>query len=216
VRVHRKGGTERTVFLSAGHGLAGLACIFVPILLNPLWCADNTLFDVERPGALPVLERRQSYVETIEEAVNRVRPFKQRRRGLNAGELMVSLAETVMAGGDHLVNLDQLRGDLAAAELRAVAAAPAPTTAGQALKRFGAVSPSTRASRVAASRSESNPAGTSPLLVPAVTNPGAPKLPDAASGGAFPDVETGKGHRVVAGRDVSTSEPSASEAPDSP
>ncbi len=64
-------------------------------------------------------------VGTIEEAVNRVRPFKQRRRGLNAGELMVALAETIMVGGDHLVHLDQLRGDLAGAELRAVAAAMA-------------------------------------------------------------------------------------------
>ncbi len=48
----------------------------------------------------------------------------------------MSLAETVMVGGDHLVHLEQLRGDLAGAELRAVAAAPAPTTAGQLLKRF--------------------------------------------------------------------------------
>src|SRR5215471_19545750 len=82
------------------------------------------------------LVRRLEVVGTIEEAVNRVRPFKQRQRGLNAGELMVSLAETVMVGGDHLVHLDQLRGDLAGAQLRAVAAAPPPTTAGQLLKRF--------------------------------------------------------------------------------
>ncbi len=82
------------------------------------------------------LVRRLEVVETIEEAVDRARRFKQRQRGLNAGELMVSLAETIMVGGDHLVHLDQLRGDLAGAELRAVPAAPAPTTAGQLLKRF--------------------------------------------------------------------------------
>lgn len=82
------------------------------------------------------LVRRLEVMGTIEEAVNRVRPFKQRQRGLGAGELMVALAETIMVGGDHLVHLDQLRGDLAGAELRAVAAAPAPTTAGQLLKRF--------------------------------------------------------------------------------
>ena len=82
------------------------------------------------------LVRRLEVVETIEEAVNRVRQFKQRQRGLNAGSLMVALAETITVGGDHLVHLDQLRGDLAGAELRAVAATPAPTTAGQLLKRF--------------------------------------------------------------------------------
>jgi hypothetical protein len=61
-------------------------------------------------------------VETIEEAV------KQRPRELSAGELMVSPAETVMVspaetvmvGGHYLVHPDQLRGDLAGAELRAV------------------------------------------------------------------------------------------------
>jgi Transposase DDE domain group 1 len=83
------------------------------------------------------LTRRLRVIETIDEAVNRVRRFKQRQRGLGAGELMLSLAETVMAGGDHLVHLDQLRGDLAGAELRAVTAPPAPTTAGQLLRRLG-------------------------------------------------------------------------------
>ena len=60
------------------------------------------------------------------------------QRGLNASELIMSLAETVMVGGDHLVHVDQLRRDLAGADLRAVAAAaaPAPTTAGQLLKRL--------------------------------------------------------------------------------
>ena len=81
------------------------------------------------------LVRRLEVVGTIEEAVNRVRPFKQRQRGLGAGELMVSLAETIMIGGDHLAHVDQLRGDVAGAELRAVAATPAPTTAGQLLRR---------------------------------------------------------------------------------
>lgn len=82
------------------------------------------------------LVRRLEVVETIEQAVNQARRFKQRKRGLTAGELMVSLAETIMVGGDHLVHLDALRSDLAGAELRAVAATPAPTTAGQLLKRF--------------------------------------------------------------------------------
>ena len=99
---------------------------------------DPTLTGHVGPLLTGELVRRLEVVRTIEEAVNRVRPFKQRQRGLNAGELMVSLAETVMVGGDHLVHLDQLRGDLAGAELRAVSAPPAPTTAGQLLKRFQA------------------------------------------------------------------------------
>ncbi len=63
------------------------------------------------------LIRRLQVVETIDDAVTRVRRFKQRQRGQSAGELVVSLAETVMVGGDHLAHLDQLRGDLASAEL---------------------------------------------------------------------------------------------------
>jgi len=38
------------------------------------------------------LVRGLEVAETIEEAVNRVRPFKEGQRGLSARELMVSLA----------------------------------------------------------------------------------------------------------------------------
>ena len=66
-----------------------------------------------------------------------VRTFKQRHRGRSAGELLVALAETMMAGGNHLAHLDVLRQDTAGAPLRAVAETPAPTTAGQLLRRLG-------------------------------------------------------------------------------
>jgi hypothetical protein len=56
---------------------------------------------------------RLEVVETIDGAVSQVRPFKQRQRGLNASHLMVSLAETIIVGGDHMVHLDELGGDLA-------------------------------------------------------------------------------------------------------
>lgn len=82
------------------------------------------------------LIRRTGLVARIDEAVDRVRPFKQRRRGRSAGELLVSLAETMMAGGNHLAHLEVLRQDAAGAELRAVADTPAPTTAGQLLRRL--------------------------------------------------------------------------------
>jgi len=63
--------------------------------------------------------------------------FKDRDRGAGAGELLVSLAETMLAGGNHLAHLDVLRKDEASAQLRCVAELPARTTAGQLLRRFG-------------------------------------------------------------------------------
>lgn len=77
-------------------------------------------------------------VETLDQAIDSVRPLKQRRRGLTGAELLVSVAESILIGGDHLVHLDELRQDRVGARLRAVAEPPAPTTAGQLLTRFTA------------------------------------------------------------------------------
>ncbi len=49
---------------------------------------------------------------------------------------MVSMAETMLAGGDFMVDLDHQRGDLAGAPLRAVAEIPASTTFIGRTKRF--------------------------------------------------------------------------------
>ncbi|MHB8290694.1 MAG: hypothetical protein ACYDEY_16010, partial [Acidimicrobiales bacterium] len=46
--------------------------------------------------------------------------FKSRRRGLMLGGVMVSLAETMLAGGDFLCDLDHQREDTAGLRLRAV------------------------------------------------------------------------------------------------
>ncbi len=54
--------------------------------------------------------------------------FKQRRRGLMLGGVMVSLAETMLAGGDFLCDLDHQREDAAGLRLRAVPDVPASTT----------------------------------------------------------------------------------------
>ncbi len=54
--------------------------------------------------------------------------FKQRRRGLMLGGVMVSLAETMLAGGDFLCDLDHQREDVAGLRLRAVPDVPASTT----------------------------------------------------------------------------------------
>ena len=75
-------------------------------------------------------------VERLDVAVERVRQFKQRRRGLSLGELLVCLGESILAGGSHLAHLDPLREDEAGRVLRAVARVPAPETASQLLPRF--------------------------------------------------------------------------------
>ncbi len=51
-----------------------------------------------------------------------------RRRGLSVGELVLSLSETMLSGGDFLVDLDFARHDEAGTPLRAVPAVPASTT----------------------------------------------------------------------------------------
>jgi Arsenical pump membrane protein len=84
------------------------------------------------------LAARTDLVARLSRAVDAVRPFEQRRRGRDAGELLVSLAEMMVAGGDHLVHLDELRGDQAGAELRAVGKVLPPTTAGQLARRLNA------------------------------------------------------------------------------
>jgi hypothetical protein len=67
-----------------------------------------------------------------------VGPIKQRRRGLGAGEFVVSVAECLLGGGDFLSDLDRARADAAAAALRAVPEPPASTTARTLAQRFGA------------------------------------------------------------------------------
>ena len=62
--------------------------------------------------------------------------FKSRRRGLRLGGLVVSLAETMLAGGDFLIDLDHQRRDSAGLRLRAVRDVPASTTAIGLGKRF--------------------------------------------------------------------------------
>ncbi|MGH8976045.1 MAG: IS1380 family transposase [Acidimicrobiia bacterium] len=54
--------------------------------------------------------------------------FKARKRGLSAGEVVLSAAESMLAGGDFMVDLDHLRADRAGAALRAVPEPPASTT----------------------------------------------------------------------------------------
>ncbi len=68
--------------------------------------------------------------------VRRAAPVKLRERGLSAGELLVSLAECQLVGGECFSDVEQLRADGAGAPLRAVSEAPSAATALQLAKRF--------------------------------------------------------------------------------
>lgn len=72
------------------------------------------------------LNRVLGVVTTIDAAVG---PIKARRQGHQAGGLLLSLAESMLVGGDFLCDLDVLRADAAGRPLRAVADPPASTTA---------------------------------------------------------------------------------------
>ncbi len=75
-------------------------------------------------------------VGRLDAAIQGVRQFKQRPRGLSGGRLLSCLAESIVAGGGHAAQLDLLREDEAGRELRASAEVPAPEIAGQLLWQF--------------------------------------------------------------------------------
>lgn len=63
-------------------------------------------------------------------------PVKQRARGCSPGQLLVTVAESMLCGGDSMLDLERLRADEAGAELRAVADVPAASTACQLARRY--------------------------------------------------------------------------------
>ena len=81
------------------------------------------------------LDELLSVTSSIDE---RTRTFKLRARGLSCGRLLVSLAETMLSGGDFFCDLDHQRADTAGLALRAVKDVPASTTAIGLGKRFDA------------------------------------------------------------------------------
>jgi hypothetical protein len=85
------------------------------------------------------LARRLRVAELIDAelaAEHRARPVKARRRGRSPGELVVSLAESQLVGGDFFEHVEDVRADRAGAPLRAVAAAPSAPALLQNAKRF--------------------------------------------------------------------------------
>ena len=80
------------------------------------------------------VDRILGVASTIDSYVGSI---KARRQGLSAGELVLSMAETILAGGDFMIDLDnQARADGAGAALRAVPSPPASTTFIALAKRF--------------------------------------------------------------------------------
>jgi hypothetical protein len=85
------------------------------------------------------LARRVGLAELIDGELaveRRAPPVKVRRRGLSAGELVVSLAECQLVGGSFFDHIEDVRADRAGAGLRAVAATPSAPAALQNAKRF--------------------------------------------------------------------------------
>ena len=87
---------------------------------------------VRRIELIPALD---AAIETAPR-VGGLRPVKQRARGCSPGEALVSVAESMLCGGDSMLDVERLRADAAGAELRAVPNTPAASTACQLARRF--------------------------------------------------------------------------------
>jgi hypothetical protein len=78
---------------------------------------DESLTPVSGVVALSELVGRLGLIGALDDAIG---PIKQRDRGLSGGELLVSLAQAQMLGGDFLVSLDRRRGDVTGEAMSAV------------------------------------------------------------------------------------------------
>src|SRR3954451_7475547 len=87
---------------------------------------------VRRLELIPALDRAID----VAPRVGGLGAVKQRVRGCSAGQLLFTVAESMLCGGDSMLDLERLRADRAGAELRAVADVPAVSTACQLARRF--------------------------------------------------------------------------------
>ena len=101
--------------------------------LVTLGAADPNLTPRAGLRLVAEVDRILGVTATLDACVGRT---TARRRGLSAGELVLAMAETMLAGGDFMVDLDTQRGDLAGAALRAVPEIPASSTFIGRAKRF--------------------------------------------------------------------------------
>lgn len=100
---------------------------------------DPTLTPFGGLAIVGELARRTRLVEILdgELAAADAPAVKARRRGVSAGELVVSLAECQMVGADCFDDIENVRADTAGASLRAVALTPSASTARQLARRYG-------------------------------------------------------------------------------
>src|SRR5664280_1336516 len=77
------------------------------------FCADDPTLTPN--GGLALVAETCRVLDVIGTIERHVGPIKARRRGAGAGELLVGLAECMLAGGDFFTDLDTMRADVAGA-----------------------------------------------------------------------------------------------------
>jgi Transposase DDE domain group 1 len=103
---------------------------------------DETLTPFGGSAVVGELLRRLELIPALDRAIESaprvggLGPVKQRARGCSPGQLLVAVAESMLCGGDSMLDLERLRADRAGAELRAVADVPAASTACQLARRY--------------------------------------------------------------------------------
>jgi len=103
---------------------------------------DETLTPFGGSAVVGELVRRLELIPALDRAIETaprvggLGPVKQRARGCSPGQLLVTVAESMLCGGDSMLDLERLRADGAGAELRAVAEVPAASTACQLARRY--------------------------------------------------------------------------------
>lgn len=100
-------------------------------------CDDPSITPAVGLVTVAELDRVLGMVQTVDEAVGPLARPGARGKPYTAGQVVVSFAESQLAGGDFMVDVDSRRADTAGAELRAVKKPPASTTIAPLARRFG-------------------------------------------------------------------------------
>jgi hypothetical protein len=101
-------------------------------------CDDPNLTPAAGLAAVAELDRVVGIAQRIDAAVGRLASARARGRPFGASDVVLGFAESQLAGGDFMVDIDTRRGDTAGASLRAIANPPASTTAAALARRVGA------------------------------------------------------------------------------